>query len=433
MYLYRAPNHVYFTRICLAKSLRDKGFPFDIKVSLLTRDRAEAIIRNIEVAGTLKQIIHSIDHQTRINDFIRYVDEVINSLRVQFDKNNVTTIATPKRHSIPIRETKLSEHLDVTTVTKALPVAALPDALAGFLVSKQKSGIRLLSIKQLELRTRHFIKTVSSKNKQALCVSDITTADAMKYRDELLGQGRSYKSNKEYLAAVLQFFKWCQLMNYCSQNPFENVTVGQKPKVKANQARDRWTHVELKRLIRNTQFNDSSADFKWVTRLMLYGGLRPSEACQLKPTDIKLIDGIYCISIDDSGDNQRLKNLNAKRIAPLHPILLAQGFIEFVAQRSKQSQLFKYKPIGTIEDWSRTYCRQLARLQSQIGMKPNHRPTAYGFRHTFIDEMKQLDVSEHIVAQMVGHSNPNITYSRYGKDVQVIVLQKCIEKIEYDI
>lgn len=186
-------------------------------------------------------------------------------------------------------------------------------------------------------------------------------------------------------------------------------------------------------MIRNTQFNDSAADFKWVTRLMLYGSLRPSEACQLKPTDIKLIDSIYCISIDDSGDNQRLKNLNAKRIAPLHPILLAQGFIEFVAQRSKQSQLFKYKPIGTIEDWSRTYCRQLARLQSQIGMKPNHRPTAYGFRHTFTDEMKQLDVSEHIVAQMVSHSNLNITYSRYGKDVQVIVLQKSIEKIEYDI
>ncbi|GIU02491.1 hypothetical protein [Shewanella algidipiscicola] len=72
---------MYFTRIFLAKSLHDKGFPFDIKVSLLTRDRAEAVIRNIDVAGTLKRIIKSIDHQTRdhqtrINDFIRYVDEV---------------------------------------------------------------------------------------------------------------------------------------------------------------------------------------------------------------------------------------------------------------------------------------------------------------------------------------------------------------------
>ncbi|MCL1115939.1 MULTISPECIES: hypothetical protein [Pseudomonadati] len=79
----RAPNNVYFTRICLAKSLRDKGFPFDVKVSQLTRDRAEAVIRNIDVAGALKKIIKSIDHQIRINDFIRYVDEVINHLRTQ--------------------------------------------------------------------------------------------------------------------------------------------------------------------------------------------------------------------------------------------------------------------------------------------------------------------------------------------------------------
>ena len=100
MYLYRAPNNVYFTRICLAKSLRDKGFPFDIKVSLLTCDRAEAVIRNIDVAGTLKRIIYSIDHKTRINDFIRYVDEVINEIRAEFDNNDAASTAQAKGHKI---------------------------------------------------------------------------------------------------------------------------------------------------------------------------------------------------------------------------------------------------------------------------------------------------------------------------------------------
>ena len=47
--------------------------------------------------------------------------------------------------------------------------------------------------------------------------------------------------------------------------------------------------------------------------------------------------------------------------------------------------------------------------------------------------MKKLDVSEHIVAQLVGHSNPNITYGRYGKDVQAKALLQYLEKIEYDI
>jgi integrase len=443
MYLYRAPNNVYFTRICLSKYLRDKGFPFDVKVSLLTRDRAEAVIRNIEVAGTLKKIIKSIDHQTRINDFIRYVDEVINNLRAQFDADDsdITFNITPKPHFIPIRDTKLSEHRETTAVAQAKPVIGLNEALSAFIISKQKSAIRPLSIKQLEQRTRHFIDTVSSKSALKTkfktddkCVHDITSADAMTYRDELLTQGRSYKSNKEYLAAIFQFFKWCQLMNYSNHNPFESVTVGQKPKAKANQGRNRWTASELKRLIRSTAFNDSTDDFKWVTLMMLYGGLRPSEACQLLLSDIKQVDGVDCISVDDSGAGQRIKNINAKRYVPIHSALLEQGFMAFVTQRkTQQIQLFDYKPVGINEDWSKNYCKQLAKLQNEIGMQANKRPTAYGLRHTFIDEMKQLDISEHIVAQIVGHANPNITFSRYGKDINVAALLKDIEIIEYDI
>lgn len=53
--------HWPWLRICLAKSLRDMGYPFDVKVSLLTRDRSEAVIRNTDVAGTLKKLIKSID------------------------------------------------------------------------------------------------------------------------------------------------------------------------------------------------------------------------------------------------------------------------------------------------------------------------------------------------------------------------------------
>jgi integrase len=259
----------------------------------------------------------------------------------------------------------------------------------------------------------------------------MTSADAMTYRHTLLTQGRSYKSNKKYLAAVFQFFKWCQLMNYSNHNPFESVTVGQKPKAKVNQGRNRWTTSELKRLIRSTRFNDSTADFKWVTLIMLYGGLRPSEVCQLQSSNIKLIDEVYCISVDDIGLGQRIKNINAKRFVPIHYRLLEQGFIEFVEQRkAQQTQLYDYKPVGINEDWSKTYCKQLAKLQNQIGMQANQRLTSYGFRHTFIGEMKQLDISEHIVSQIVGHSNHNITYSRHGKDVKVSALLKDIDRIE---
>ncbi|GAA0783147.1 hypothetical protein GCM10009193_03710 [Shewanella aestuarii] len=53
----------------------------------------------------------------------------------------------------------------------------------------------------------------------------------------------------------------------------------------------------------------------------------------------------------------------------------------------------------------------------------------------FATLMRSLIISElkHIVAQIVGHVNLNITFSRYGKDVNVAALLKDIEGIEYKI
>ena len=58
---------MYFTRICLAKSLRDIGYPFDVKVSLLTRERSEAVIRNIDVAVTLKNCLNRLMNTTLLS------------------------------------------------------------------------------------------------------------------------------------------------------------------------------------------------------------------------------------------------------------------------------------------------------------------------------------------------------------------------------
>ncbi|MGI1986017.1 hypothetical protein [Shewanella glacialipiscicola] len=366
MYLYRAPNNVYFTRICLAKSLRDIGYPFDVKVSLLTRDRSEAVIRNIDVAGTLKKLIKSIDEHTRINDFIRYVDEVINQLRTQF-----VQIDRPSS-IIPQRQSKITPAREVESLTPPKPQICFNEVLTQFVASKHKAGIRLLSVKQLTQRIEHFITFTSATQ-----VTHITSADAMQYRDTLLTQGRSYKSNKEYLAATFQFFKWCKLMNYCTQNPFKSVTIGQKPKAKASDARDRWSTLELKRLFDSAEYRVSDDDFKWVTVLMLYSGLRPSEACQLRISDIKSVNDSTYIAISEGGQGQRLKNINAVREVPIHANLLKRGFMAFVASRAHQNgQLFGYKQVGQTEDWSYQYCKQLSTLQTKIGMKPNARPTA---------------------------------------------------------
>ena len=62
-------------------------------------------------------------------------------------------------------------------------------------------------------------------------------------------------------------------------------------------------------------------------------------------------------------------------------------------------------------------------------MPAKARPTAYGFRHTFIDELKQKGIEESLVAQIVGHTHHSLTFGRYGKKYPIEKLSGVIEKI----
>jgi integrase len=163
--------------------------------------------------------------------------------------------------------------------------------------------------------------------------------------------------------------------------------------------------------------------------------LRPGETCQLYTDDIIEQDGLICIHVNDSKPKQRLKNEWANRIVPIHPTLLKLGFGDFVngVQSKRPKSLFNCKPGGKDNDWSKNYCQQLGRLSTTINLLPNDRPSAYSFRHTFIDELKQQEVDEALVAQLVGHTHKNLTYGKYGKKFPVKKLLQKINHLHFSI
>lgn len=424
MYLFRAPNCTYYTRICLPKELRDRGFPFDLKISLLSKYRGEAVTRNASVTLVVKKVLEGVTNNTTPEAFKRLVNQDINDTRLSFSSS--------ASHQAPSRNTEITQEekrqIDQTEFeTRGI---SLVEALKRFIESKSKESVRVLTVQQLKQRTRHFINATPQD-----LVSDITSASALEYRDILLQEGRSVKSNKEYLAAVSQFFKWCCVMLHTTSNPFVNIRLNQKKEQGNDAARQRWGRLELKKLMSSAKYGEKEDDFKFATLLMLYHGLRPSEACQLALKDVAVIDSHLSLNITDSGLGQRLKTLASKRIVPIHPFLISAGFDVFVNKRASEErkQLFNYRPTNKNEDWSRQYCQQLGRLQITLGMPSGSRPTAYSFRHTFIDEMKQQEIDESIVAQLVGHECQSITFGRYGKKYPISLLLKKLKRVKYEI
>lgn len=241
-------------------------------------------------------MIESITSNTQIQDFRQAVNELVNDVRLGFTKQDDVDIILVR--TVPPRNPLIS-------VPQTLPVVRLKAALAAFVESKKLTSVRPLTIKQLEQRIRNFIGSTSKES-----VAEITNAEALVHRDLLLTQGRSIKTNKEYLAACLQFFKWCRLMNYATVNPFENIKIEQKIVQRPNEERERWQDKELKFLLSSSAYQEKGEQFRWITMLMLYGGLRPSEACQLRVADIQKQEGVDCIRVTNEGELQRVKTPN---------------------------------------------------------------------------------------------------------------------------
>ena len=455
MFLFRATNCTYYTRMVLPVYLRDKGFSADIKVSLLTKQRSIAIGRNLVIAGILRPLISNLTPQSQPDEFKTQVNLLINDARASFVgvTDTLDDNAKPVREVtqlIPTRPTQFAHNtatydnypyndnrvslnkVENKSSLHSITNVNLSNALSKFIASKQKQSVSALTVKQLNQRIGHFIERTHLDD-----VSAITSAEAMEYKDCLLEEGRSHKSNKDYLAAVSQFFKWCKLMRYTTENPFDEVKLT-KPANQAGHdlARLRWQPSQIKQVLNSTAFIDKSHDFKWITLLMMYGGLRPAEACQLHIHDIEVKEGISLMNITNASAGQQLKTEQSKRKVPIHQQLIELGFMDFVKKRadraSKSKPLFHYQPSHD-GNWSHTFCREFGKLLDQLNFTAGKRPTAYSFRHTFIDELKQGQIEESLVAQIVGHAYQNITYGRYGKKFDVKTLKPVIDSIQFEL
>ncbi|MFO4744334.1 tyrosine-type recombinase/integrase [Vibrio cholerae] len=430
MYLIKLSNNVFYTRISTPAILQTSlGYPREIRLSLFTKYRRLATKRNAQLASA----IHTL-HEQALAENIPYTDFKISlstkvaEIRQQFCSN------------LPHLDNPQSKCTSMSMETRAMPAPApapeeslnsrlvgaqeLTTELNNFIRSKRLEQVTPLTLTQLNQRCTNFLNYLV---KQEICLS---AKAANTYRDHLIEKGLSAKTVKEYIAANKQFFDYCERIELIERNIFKAVKTPKSRGTKASQQRDRWQLKDLKRLFSSSEFRKKDVQFQWTTKLQVYQGCRPSEVCQLTTNDIQTIEGIPCITVSDSEADQRLKTSNASRIVPLHNQLIKEGFLEYVQERreQKQKQLFDYKPHGENKDWSFRYRTNLGKLQTAIGMKPNARPTAYSFRHTFVDELKIADSPEHIVAEIVGHAHPNITFGRYGKQAKIQQLNEAVNK-----
>ncbi|MDF4024649.1 site-specific integrase [Luteibacter sp. PPL201] len=145
----------------------------------------------------------------------------------------------------------------------------------------------------------------------------------------------------------------------------------------------------------------------WARFLAYYQGLRVNELSQLYVDDIVNLDGTWCIDVTRDRPGQRLKNAYSRRTLPVHPELLANGFLDFVEQARRWGRVTLFPglvwgengPGDAVSDW---FNRNFRRKTCGITGKGK---VFHSFRHNFATVGERSGLSDARIAIMLGHSS----------------------------
>ncbi|WP_457363574.1 tyrosine-type recombinase/integrase [Pseudomonas sp. TE3610] len=236
-----------------------------------------------------------------------------------------------------------------------------------------------------------------------------------------------------YVKNLTTFFSYAVREGYCARNPFDGMRVKQRRKV--SEERSIFTSGDLARLFTSDSYalkNSPRPHQYWLPLMGLYTGARLNELCQLYLDDIVVVNGIDCIHIRATREDQKLKTISSERLVPIHSQLTALGFNEYVSQQRALggARLFPELSLHKKHGYSAVASKWFARLRERLGFKGEGvQKDFHSFRHTFADHLKQKGVAESLVGGILGHQAEGITFSRYGKDFRPEVLAPVVEMV----
>ena len=162
----------------------------------------------------------------------------------------------------------------------------------------------------------------------------------------------------------------------------------------------------------------------WLPLLCLFMGMRPNEACQMHADDVKQTEtGTWYVDVVASADDdetastvKRLKTAYSRRRIPVHPELIAIGFLEFSSERKDEGvRLFpSLKPdeYGSCSKYALKRFRD-SFLPAAITMEP--RQSFYSFRHNFRDALRAIDAPPDALQALGGWSQGRLVSDSYGE------------------
>jgi integrase len=242
----------------------------------------------------------------------------------------------------------------------------------------------------------------------------------------------STRTRNKHLERVSSLFKWCVQQGYMDRNSAESLST--KEDQRADKQRDAYSTEDLNQLldspIYTTNIPTDKPERFWIPLIALFSGLRLEEICQLYLDDIIEQDKVPCFDINNKAD-KKLKSLASERVVPIHPTLLKTGFLGFVNKLKAEGKTRLWENLTKGRDGYSSLFGKWYQRHNRAYVTMERKRVFHSFRHNLADNLKQREVPETIIAEIVGHAQESITTGRYGKRYKPAVLLEALKKIDY--
>ncbi|HJW28703.1 MAG TPA: site-specific integrase [Saprospiraceae bacterium] len=241
----------------------------------------------------------------------------------------------------------------------------------------------------------------------------------------------STTSANKHLTRVSSLLKYAVQEGRMVVNYAEGMQV--QDKRRSDEVRKAYSREDMQRIIAHLLMQDDQPERYWIPMIGMYSGMRLDEICQLYADDIREVDGVWCIDVNDRLD-KKLKNVASRRIIPLHPTLLRMGFLIHVEQM-KQAQLprlWMNLSWREADGYGSAYGKWFQRFNREH-VTTDRAKVFHSFRHTVADTLKQAGVQEVVISEIMGHANDSMTTGRYGKRYQPKVLLEALALLDYGV
>ena len=241
-------------------------------------------------------------------------------------------------------------------------------------------------------------------------MSRVSRADVVAWKDSLVDRGLSPKTiSGGHLATLNTLYRYAVENGLVSANSAEGVKLQQKRRAGTSQLP--YDDLEVVRILEHSRL-ETLPYRRWIPWLLALSGARVGEVAQLWGSRIKVLDGIPSMHIAPAEDGGSLKNEGSERTIPLHPAIVDQGFLDFVASRGDGPLFYQRRASGKKHP-SKGVANHLASWIRTLGFTEKRKAPNHAFRHYFKSACMRADIQDSLADAIQGHRGNRGEADRY--------------------